>query len=161
MFMKRNGVTEDGGEEERRNLVSRRGLKETGDAMIGANSEGSMGVGREVKGGDGGRRIQPAATPSFGHRLSPRPQKIATAQQTPSDRPTLSTGFSPAPAHTPPLRLSAMPSEKMNQMLTSKLANHQSPVTNEPITRSPDQPTSQPSAPAGPHSPASVIGGLR
>ena len=86
--MKINGVTEDGGEEERRNLVSRRGLKETRDAMIGANSEGSIGVGGEVKGGDAGRRMQPAAVSYFGRRLSPRGQTIATARQTRDERPT-------------------------------------------------------------------------
>ncbi len=65
------------------------------------------------------------------------------------------------PPHTPPNRLSAASGEKMNQMRTSKIDNHQSPFTNDPITRSPDHPISRSSAPAGPHSPASVIGGVR
>ena len=101
--MKRNGVTEDGGEEERRNLVSRRGLKETRDAMIGVNSEGAIGVGREVKGGDGSRPTRPAAASYFGHRLSRRGHKTVTARKARSERPAPLTECRPPVTHFPAL----------------------------------------------------------
>ena len=200
-----------------------RGLERSGEGRIGEKPVRAMGVGCEVKGGDGCHPIRPAAASYFGHQVSRRRQRTAMARKTRNARPrppteshTPVTHFpksvigwmaqehelnsadqrlavtccsdysitrSPdqpisrsqsAPARTPLLRLSAVPGEKMNQMLTSKIANYHSQISRSPdglcsITRSPnrqmdqwldDQITRWPDA-AGPHFPASVIGGLR
>ena len=158
MFMKRNGVTEDGGEEERRNLVSRRGLKETRDAMIGVNSEGAIGVGREVKGGDGSRPTRPAAASYFGHRLSRRGQTTATARRTRHARPR-----PPTESHTPVTHFLKSVIGWTAQEHELNSADRRLEVTrcaDLSTARSPDQPISRLLARAGPHSPASVIGGL-
>ena len=154
--MKRNGVTEYGGEEERRNLVSRRGLKETRDAMIGANSEGSIGVGGEVKGGDDSRPTRPAAASYFGHQVSRRRQRTAMARKTRNARPR-----PPTESHTPVTHFPISVIGWMAQEHELNSADQRLAVTccsDYSITRSPDQPISRSLAHAGPHSPTSVIG---
>ena len=150
--MKRNGVTEYGGEEERRHLVSRRGLKETRDAMIGANSEGSMGVGREVKSGDASRWNRPAATPYLGHRLSRRGHKTVTARKASSERPTPPTESHAPVTHSPISVIGGLAPEDEGRGMGAS--------SDPGIGRSkPNRPPT--SDAAGPHPPASVIGAPR
>ena len=67
--------------------------------MIGTNSEGSIGVGREVKSVEARRPNRPAATPYLGHRLSLRGHKTVTARKARGERPTPPTECRPPVTH--------------------------------------------------------------
>ncbi len=136
----------------------RRGLKEAGDVMFGAKLEGVKSVGREVKGGDSCHPNRPDEAPCFSHRLSPWQQKTATARKPRGERPTAPTECRPPVTHSPKSVIGWMAQEHEPNSADRSLAV--TCCSYHSITRSPDHPISRSLAPAGPHSPISVIGGF-
>ncbi len=156
--MKIKGVIESAEEREKRDPPSETGLARAGDAMIGAKPEGATGVGREVKGGEARCPNRPAAAPYDGHQFSPRQQKTATARQTRGERPTPPTECHAPVTHSPTSVIGWMAQEHEPNSADRRFAAIR--LSKDSITRWPDHPISRSLAPAGTHSPISVIGGF-